>query len=171
MPDCFPKRLPAFILLGTLLALGISSCKEETKTRLNTEAASFKREGLLRIYQGQSDTVRHEVVIEIAETEYETQTGLMYRKSMDEGAGMLFIFPEASAHAFYMKNTLIPLDLLFIRSDSTIANIARNAKPLDESSIPSAGPVQYVLEINAGMSDRWGIVAGDRIEFWRDEEK
>jgi uncharacterized membrane protein (UPF0127 family) len=66
-----------------------------------------------------------------------------------------------------MKNTLIPLDILFIRSDHSIANIARNAQPLDESGIPSAGPVQYVLEIKGGLSDRWGLREGDRVEFER----
>lgn len=165
------KGLPVALLIGGFMLLGAGSCKEETKTSLSTEAAAFTREGLLQLYRGQSDTLLREVVIEIAETEYETQTGLMYREHMDNGAGMLFIFPEESMHSFYMKNTLIPLDILFIRSDLSIANIARNAKPLDERSIPSSGPVQYVLELNAGMCDRWGVVSGDRIEFRRDTEK
>ncbi len=163
------RRLPALLLAGALLLLAVTGCKEETNNSINTEAAAFKREGMLAIYQGQSDTLRKEVVIEIAETDYETQTGLMYRKSLPDTAGMLFIFPEESRHSFYMKNTLIPLDLLFIRGDLTIANIARNAKPLDETGIPSAGPVQYVLEINKGMSDHWGVEPGDRIRFWKNE--
>lgn len=168
MPRIPLKKLTAALLLGSLIVLGAGGCKEEAKTSLNTEAVAFKREGLLQLYRGQSDTLLREVVIEIAQTEYETQTGLMYRKKMEEGAGMLFIFPEASMHSFYMKNTHIALDILFIRSDLTVANIARSARPLDETSIPSAGPVQYVLELNAGMCDRWGIAPGDRIEFRRD---
>ena len=171
MLNRFRIPLPAIVLFGALAVLGPSGCKEDAKTSLNTETAAFTREGLLNIYQGKSDSVRHGLVIEIAETEYETQTGLMYRKKMDEAAGMLFIFPEERMHSFYMKNTHIPLDILFIKSDLTVANIARNTKPLDETGIPSAEPVQYVLEINAGMSDRWGIEPGDRIRFWRDTEE
>ncbi len=171
MLNRFRKPLPAVVLLGALVILGATGCKEDAKTSLNTESVAFTREGLLNIYQGQSDTVRHEVVIEIAETEYETQTGLMYRKNMDDSAGMLFIFPDERMHSFYMKNTHIALDILFIRGDLTVANIARNTKPLDETGIPSAEPVQYVLEINAGMSERWGIEPGDRIQFWRNEEE
>jgi uncharacterized membrane protein (UPF0127 family) len=87
----------------------------------------------------------------------------MYRDKIENNQGMLFVFKQSEPHSFYMKNTLIPLDLLFIRSDSTIARIAQNARPLDESSIPSGEPVQFVLEIKAGMSRAWGLNTGDRI--------
>ncbi len=78
---------------------------------------------------------------------------------------MLFVFEEEGPHSFYMKNTLIPLDIIFIDKDLKIVSIQRNASPLDESGIPSGGPVQYVLEINAGLSDLWGLGVGDHIRY------
>ncbi len=155
------------LLLGAVLLLGVTSCREAPENSLKTESVAFTKEGTLTLYRGESDSLLARLDIEIAETEYETQTGLMYRKSMEERQGMLFIFPNEARHSFYMKNTLIPLDILFIRGDRSIANIARNAQPMDESGIPSAGPVQYVLEINAGLSDRWGLKEGDRVVFER----
>ena len=164
--DLFFRLRPAF-LLGALLLLGIAGCREAPKSSLETESVTFTREGTLSLYRGQSDSLLARLDIEIAESEYETQTGLMYRKSMEDRQGMLFIFPTEERHSFYMKNTLISLDILFIRGDGSVANIARNAHPLDEAGIPSAGPVRYVLEINAGLSDRWGLKEGDRMEFER----
>ena len=164
--DRFFRLRPA-LLLGALLLLGVASCREQPESTLKTESVSFTKEGTLSLYRGQGDSLLARLDIEIAETEYETQTGLMYRKNMEDRQGMLFIFPDETRHSFYMKNTLIPLDILFIRSDHSIANIARNAQPLDESGIPSAGPVQYVLEIKGGLSDRWGLREGDRVEFER----
>jgi len=155
------------LLLGAVLLLGVTSCREAPESSLKTESVAFTKEGTLTLYRGESDSLLARLDIEIAESEYETQTGLMYRKSMEERQGMLFIFPDEARHSFYMKNTLIPLDILFIRGDRSIANIARNAQPMDESGIPSAGPVQYVLEINAGLSDRWGLKEGDRVVFER----
>lgn len=167
MPADLFFRLRPGLLLGALLLLGVAACRDTPKSTLQTESVRFTKEGTLSLYRGQGDSLLARLDIEIAETEYETQTGLMYRKSMEDGQGMLFIFPDEQRHSFYMKNTLIPLDILFIRSDQTIANIARNARPLDESGIPSAGPIRYVLEIRAGLSDRWGLMEGDRIEFQR----
>lgn len=155
------------LLLGALLLLGTAGCRETPQSSLKTESVAFTKEGTLSLYRAESDSLLARIDIEIAETEYETQTGLMYRQSMEDRQGMLFIFPDEARHSFYMKNTLMPLDILFIRGDRSIANIARNAQPLDESGIPSAGPVQYVLEINAGLSDRWGLKEGDRIAFER----
>lgn len=167
MPVDLTSRLRPLFWLLTLALLGVAACKEEPKNTLNTEAAAFTREGNLTLYRGQTDSVLARLDIEIAETDYEIQTGLMYRKSMEDRQGMLFIFPDEERHSFYMKNTLIPLDILFIRGDLSVANIARNAQPLDESGIPSAGPVRYVLEIKAGLSDRWGLREGDRVAFER----
>lgn len=166
LADRFFRARPA-LFMGALLFLAAIGCREAPKNSLKTDAVSFTKEGTLSLYSAQSDSLLARLDIEIAESEYETQTGLMYRKSMEDRQGMLFIFPKEERHSFYMKNTLIPLDILFIRGDRSIANIARNAQPFDESGIPSAGPVRYVLEVNAGLSDRWGLKEGDRVEFER----
>ena len=154
------------IFAGVLIGLSVClSCKEEPKKIIKTEPVTFKKEGELRILNQNKDSVLTEIDIEIADSDYETQTGLMYRQSMEDDQGMLFIFPEEAMHSFYMKNTKFPLDIVFVRADSTIASIQENAQPLDEKGLSSRVPVQYVLEVNAGLAKKWQIETGDRIEF------
>ena len=157
------SRLSALLLVLTLL-IG-SSCREEGEKSVGTEPVTFKKEGELRVVDAETDSTLISLDIEIASTDYEVQTGLMYRKDMADRQGMLFVFEDEAPHSFYMKNTLIALDILFIDKDLKIINIHRNAQPLNEAGIPSGGPVQYVLEVNAGMSDRWGLEEGDRIQY------
>ena len=106
--------------------------------------------------------------IEIADTPYERETGLMYRESMEDDQGMLFVFSNETERSFHMKNTYIPLDLIFYSSDSTVVSLFENAQPRDETSIPSNAPVPFVLEINAGKSEEWNIETGDKLRFSRD---
>ncbi len=163
-----PRKLNS-IHTGLLLLLSffvLSACGEKTqKMDAPSEEFAFRKEGDLRILQAETDSVLMRLDIEIADTEYETQTGLMYRKDMESEQAMLFVFESSGLHSFYMKNTLIPLDLLFVDEDLRIVTIHENARPLDESGIPSRVPVKYVLEIKAGMSDLWGVAQGDRIQY------
>jgi uncharacterized membrane protein (UPF0127 family) len=87
----------------------------------------------------------------------------MYRTELAEGAGMLFVFDEEAERSFWMSNTPIPLDILYIRSDATIVSIAANTTPYSEKKIPSRGPARYVLEVPAGWSARHGVKPGDRL--------
>ena len=80
---------------------------------------------------------------------------------------MLFIFPDEQPRSFYMKNTEFSLDIIFIDAEKEIVSIQKNAKPLDQRSLPSEGPSQYVLEVNAGLSNQWNLEAGDRIDWNR----
>ncbi|MFM1878291.1 MAG: hypothetical protein RLZZ241_1157 [Bacteroidota bacterium] len=144
-----------------------SSCAQTQSQSMEQEQVTFTKEGTLEVRNLEKDSVLAQFNIEFAETDYEIQTGLMYREKLGNSEGMLFLFKTEAPHAFYMKNTLIALDLLFIRSDSSIAHIARNAKPLDESSIPSGAPVQFVLEINAGLSTQLGIKEGHKVSWQR----
>jgi uncharacterized membrane protein (UPF0127 family) len=110
----------------------------------------------------ETDTL-HAFTVEVVDT-FETRArGLMFREQLAPDAGMLFDFKESRQVAFWMENTLIPLDMIFIRADGTIANIHVNAKPLDRTSIPSDGPVMFVLEIPGGRSVELGIKAGDLV--------
>lgn len=143
------------------------SCNETQKTALKTEKIKFKKEGILSIYKGASDSLIMKFDIEIAETPYETQTGLMYRESMAEKEGMFFIFPEVAMHRFYMKNTLIPLDIIFIDENLKIASFQENTIPLEERGLSSEVPILYVLEVNAGLSERLTLEVGDRIDYQR----
>lgn len=99
--------------------------------------------------------------VEIAATPAQQAQGLMRRAVMPADAGMLFTYAEAQPTAFWMKNTLIPLDMLFIAADGRIIHIHPNAVPHSETSIPSRGPVKGVLEINGGLAARLGIRVGD----------
>jgi uncharacterized membrane protein (UPF0127 family) len=98
--------------------------------------------------------------VEIADDVPERARGLMYRKAMPSGSGMLFVYDHPQNVAFWMKNTLIPLDLLFIGADGTVVRIKDKAKPGDETPIPGGQKVQFVLEINGGLAARLGLVEG-----------
>src|SRR3989442_6984962 len=101
-----------------------------------------------------------EVSLEVAATPAERERGLMYRSSLAEGRGMLFVFDKDGNHAFWMKNTLIPLDMLFIARDGTVVGIHANATPLSTADIAVGKPSRYVLEVPGGWAARQGIAAG-----------
>ncbi|WP_036379515.1 DUF192 domain-containing protein [Muricauda sp. MAR_2010_75] len=154
-------------LLVSVSFFVLISCKTESKREIKTETIAFKKEGDLSIFKVGTDSIVSNFDIEIADTDYETQTGLMYRASMEENQGMLFIFPKEAMHSFYMKNTEFPLDIIYIDGNQKIASFQKNAQPYNESSLPSKVPVQYVLEVNAGVSDQLGLQVGDSISFTR----
>lgn len=158
-------RLGVYFVVGFLTLI---SCKERTKKVVKTEPVVFKKEGQLTIIKQKVDTLIITLDIEIAETDYETQTGLMYRESMANNQGMLFIFPDERMHSFYMKNTEFPLDLIFVKSDSTIASFQENAEPHNETGLSSQVPVKFVLEVNAGLAQKWLLEVGDKIDFKKD---
>ncbi len=106
--------------------------------------------------------------VELADDDNERAMGLMYRKQMDDDAGMLFIFPGSQYRAFWMKNTLIPLDILYFDSNRKLINISENTPPCKNTTTrcpnyPSEKPAKYVLEINAGLSKKHGFKAGDEM--------
>lgn len=101
--------------------------------------------------------------VEVVATEASRERGLMYRTSLPANAGMLFDFKSSREVAFWMKNTFIPLDIIFIDESGRIVNIAAQATPLSEEPLPSAGPVLGVLEINGGRAEQLGIHAGDMV--------
>jgi len=105
----------------------------------------------------------HSFSVEVVATEEERQKGLMFRKQLPEGTGMLFDFKVEAPVSFWMKNTYIPLDMIFIRGDGRIASIAENTEPLSERLIPSNGPVRGVLEVIGGTAKKLGIRPGDRV--------
>ena len=101
--------------------------------------------------------------VEMATTPEEQAKGLMFRRNLPEGQGMLFDFHQEQPASFWMKNTYIPLDMIFIRADGRILRIAENTVPLSEALVTSGGPVRAVLEVNAGTARKLGIAAGDRV--------
>ena len=101
--------------------------------------------------------------VEVAETEDQLHQGLMFRDALAEDAGMLFLLGKEDVASFWMRNTFLPLDMLFIARDGRITNIHRNAPPGSTAIISSTEPVIAVLEVNAGITARLGIHGGDRV--------
>jgi len=159
------KKLKRFLSVGIILGI-LYSCEEEAKnTSIDTDEIKFAKEAELYLLKGE-DTLQ-KLDIELAESSYEKQTGLMYRKTMQPNQGMLFVYSEESIHSFYMKNTYIPLDLIFFGKDSSVVSFQENAKPLDETSLPSKVPAQFILEVNAGKAEEWQLSEGDKMILLR----
>lgn len=138
------------LALTVSLALPLTACSAD-ETRLSI----------------QSDTGTHVFTVEVVDTPETRAKGLMNRLELADDAGMLFDFKQERPVSFWMQSTFIPLDMLFIEADGTILNIHVNARPHDRTSIPSAGPVQFVLEIPGGRSVELGIDAGDQVSHPR----
>jgi len=105
------------------------------------------------------------VKAELAITDEARRRGLMYRDRLDDSEGMLFVFQEEAEHPFWMKNTKIPLDMLFLDSGRSVVGILRNTRPMSEKSLTVGVPSRYVLEVPGGFCDRHGIHSRDRLEF------
>jgi uncharacterized membrane protein (UPF0127 family) len=105
----------------------------------------------------------HPFNVELALTDDQRARGLMFRKALPDGQGMLFDFKVEQDVGFWMKNTYIPLDMIFIRADGTIRRIAANTEPLSERLVPSGGPIRFVLEVSGGTARKLGIEPGNKV--------
>jgi uncharacterized membrane protein (UPF0127 family) len=150
------KRFAALgrVLAGILLELVALACAASLRPAMAVET---------QILEIASKTGVHSFVVELATTEAERARGLMYRKSLPAGRGMLFDFDRDQPVAMWMKNTYVSLDMIFIRSDGRIARIAEHTQPLSERIIPSGSPVRAVLEVVGGTAARLGIAPGDLV--------
>lgn len=110
-----------------------------------------------------SATGRHAFRVEVADTDEKRAEGLMYRTKLDPDYGMLFDFKREQNVYFWMKNTYVSLDMIFVRADGTIAHIAEDTVPLSEATVSSRAPVRFVFEVVAGTTKRLGIKPGDRV--------
>ncbi len=111
------------------------------------------------------------VNIEIADTFDQRKRGLMFRPTLADGHGMFFVFPRQEKLDFWMKNTLIPLDMVFIDGNYKVVNVAKNVQPCETMNCAvysSTRPAQYVLEINGGAADKYGLVPGDKVDPSKD---
>ncbi|GAB6283666.1 MAG: hypothetical protein STSR0008_24550 [Ignavibacterium sp.] len=149
------------IILAIVIVIIINSDKETSTTDSEYQ---FHKEGKLTILDS-NKVVKKKIDIEIADTEYDRELGLMFRKEMSDEQGMLFIFPVEDNLSFWMRNTYIPLDMIFIDSQKRIITIHKNTIPLSEDSYRSSAPAKYVLEVNGGFTDRFNIKEGDFINW------
>jgi uncharacterized membrane protein (UPF0127 family) len=138
----------SFFIVGWLGLLHAAACQAQPKVTIAT------KEGRELTFQ-----------VEIADTPVKRQLGLQYRRDLAPDRGMIFLFPKESMHSFWMKNTPIPLDMIFISSDRKIVGIVEQAVPFSTDSRSVPGASQFVLEINGGLARRYGIKAGDSIKF------
>lgn len=125
---------------------------------LLTSAAAACSADELRVFQDGAVTMRFSV--EVVDTDESRARGLMFRESLPTASGMLFVYDQPGPRAFWMRNTLIPLDIIFADPSGTVVRVAADAVPLDETPIPGPESTQYILEINGGLADRLGITEG-----------
>lgn len=125
---------------------------------------SFKKEGELSFIKQNGEVIK-KIDIEVADTEYDRQLGLMFRKNMTENQGMLFVFPYEQFQSFWMRNTYISLDILFVNAQKEIVTIHKNTQVLTDNSYPSSKPAKYVVEVIAGFCDAYGVDVGDIITW------
>jgi len=148
------RTLPA--LAAFLVALGPACPRTSPKTLGPGEARV-----LIQSPSGRESAVR----VELARSPAELERGLMWRKELPADQGMLFVFKESSEHAFWMKNTLIPLDLIFIGEDLRVLGVVADALPLTTDARTIGVPSRYVLEVNAGYSAAHGVARGDLVRL------
>lgn len=118
-----------------------------------------------RVVVETSTGARHPVTVEIARTEEERARGLMYRTSLPADSGMLFLFEESTVQRFWMRNTLLPLDMLFLDEAGVVVGIVERAEPLTDTPRGVDLPSRYVLEVNGGWCRAKGVRPGDRVRF------
>jgi uncharacterized membrane protein (UPF0127 family) len=108
---------------------------------------------------------RATVTVEVASTNSQREVGLMFRKHLDDNAGMIFVFPDEAPRNFWMHNTEIPLDMIFADGSGRVTGIVANAQPFSDKLLGVEGNSQYVLEVNGGFCAKNGIKPGDRLDF------
>ncbi len=165
-------RIIIFLLLLSVMAFGYFQFikKPPIETDSDNEKIIFQKQGELS-FLSQENKVISKLDIEIAATEYTREKGLMARATMEENQGMLFIFDYQKVENFWMKDTILPLDMIFVDEDLQIVHIAYDAVPFSEAQISSEKPALYVVEVNAGYCKKFNIEAGAKIQFQRSTEE
>ena len=153
---CRTARNFGFVLIAVLFAL----CTLPLQGAAQDAAQPLLRTTALEI---RTVTGTHRFVVEMALADEERSVGLMHRREMADEAGMLFDFGRDDVVLMWMKNTILSLDMVFIKADGTVANVAERTTPFSLDTIASRGPVRAVLEVSAGTAKRIGLKAGDRV--------
>lgn len=165
-------RLLTSILLFLILSAAalLTGCETQSATPAVEEETAvnvpFRKDGELELIRG--DETYLTLDIEIADNDSTITRGLMQRTSMPDLSGMLFLMPEEKIQSFWMSNTSISLDILFINSALEIVHMEKYTTPLSPESVPSKYPAAFVLEVIAGFTDTHGIIEGDKISWRRD---
>lgn len=156
----------ALLAVAAVIVYLIVGNKESSQNFVaEDKTPSFVKEGELLFKSATTNDTLAVIDIEIADNEQKTAQGLMYRSSMPENAGMLFLMRAERIQSFWMRNTYIPLDMIFVNSDMEIVTIHANTTPMNENSYVSTAPALYVVEVNAGFCNKNNIKIGDIIEY------
>ncbi len=162
MPRCGPAGFRLSRLVAVLALLLLPACpraaREAPASRSGAEPAPQRPDRVTLVLPVTDGT--REVVVELALTEAERNTGLMNRTQLDTDAGMLFLFPDERPRTFWMKNTLLPLDILFLDSDGRVQNVARAQPGVEKPGYHSLRPARMVLELNQGWCEEHGLGPG-----------
>lgn len=169
-------KIGGFLLIGVLaiwllisfFPIGGETLVYDSDPAVETQTyePKFRDEGDLMFYN-EADSLLVQIDVEIADNEQDIGYGLMYRKQMDELRGMMFLMPTEEKQSFWMKNTFIPLDIIFVNSKKKIVSISKNNQALNESPIESEEVAISILELNAGFADKYSLKIGDRIDYIR----
>lgn len=141
------------------------SSSNTTNSTSKQAGPSFVKEGRLKFLKSDGTSVVTNIDIEVADTEAERNQGLMFRRYMEHNHGMLFVMEQSEVQSFYMRNTHISLDIIYVDAEKTIVSIQKNTVPMSEASLVSEGDALYVVEVNAGYCDQYGIGPGDKVDF------
>lgn len=170
------KRIIGLSLVGIAIIIVIAGSlmltndkerkKRQVSNNYNIMEPQFLKEGELTFIKNDSTELKS-IDIEIADKEEERVQGMMFRKSMSDDMGMLFIFERLEPRSFWMRNTLISLDIIYVDDKMKIVDIAHRAEPKSEKSIPSKADALYVVEVRGGFCEEYGINEGDIIRFKR----
>ncbi|MCC5917610.1 MAG: DUF192 domain-containing protein [Cryomorphaceae bacterium] len=156
----------ALFVVIPLMAVNCDGSKESKQTiKRERLEPKFREDGKLWFMREKGgDTIR-EIRIEVVEKQIDIQYGMMYRKSMEDDTGMLFLMKQERPQSFYMKNTYVSLDIIYINSDKQIVSIAEKTEPMSEKSLPSGAPALYVLEVPGGYCQKHGITRFHYVDF------
>lgn len=159
----------AIVIIILMLFMTINPNTFNKKDNMVTRKAEpeFKKEGELDFFQIKNKSFIKRIDIEIADNNYERARGMMYRKSMDEETGMLFIMNREEKQSFWMRNTHVSLDILYLNEQFHVVKIHTFTQPLSDAPIPSEKKARYVLEVKGGFCDIHGIKTGDSISYKR----
>jgi uncharacterized membrane protein (UPF0127 family) len=165
-------KLSVILLSCSFLFTNLECKKENDSVKVDSTKdkkykIQFVKQGEV-YFQDKNKNLIKVIDVELAETSEKRETGLMYRDNIEESQGMLFLFEKEEPQAFWMKNTIMPLDIIYINSKKEIVKIFKNTTPFSKEDLPSIKPILYVVEVKAGFTDKYNVKEGNLIDWRRD---
>lgn len=170
-PQTSLKRIALITVIAVLVIVTVGRFVLIPFTKPNSSSLDqvnepvFRKDGEVRFFALPQKELQQKISIELADEESERQQGLMYRRTMESLQGMLFIFEDEDYRGFWMKNTPLSLDIIYVDGQLHIVSISQHTVPFSEETLPSGAPAKYVVEVNAGFCEQYAIEPGDSIAF------